>query len=233
MLGVIVNMLAAIVGGTLGTLFKKGIPEKITNSIMIAVGMCVVYIGIDGALKGENTLVLIISMLLGTAIGSLIDIDDKINRLGKWVENKFNKGEKKVSIAEGFVTATLLFCVGSMTVVGSLNAGLLGDNQMLYTKSLLDLISGTMIAASCGIGVIFSAIPILIFQGGIVLLAELLSGVLTTPAINEMTCVGSVIIIALGLNLVGISKFKVANFMPAIVLAPLVCMLFEILPFSL
>lgn len=233
MLGVIVNMLAAIVGGTLGTLFKKGIPEKITNSIMIAVGLCVVYIGIDGALKGENTLVLIISMLLGTAIGSLIDIDDKINRLGKWVENKFNKGEKKVSIAEGFVTATLLFCVGSMTVVGSLNAGLLGDNQMLYTKSLLDLISGTMIAASCGIGVIFSAIPILIFQGGIVLLAELLSGVLTTPAINEMTCVGSVIIIALGLNLVGISKFKVANFMPAIVLAPLVCMLFEILPFSL
>lgn len=233
MLGVIVNMLAAIVGGTLGTLFKKGIPEKITNGIMIAVGLCVVYIGIDGALKGENTLVLIISMLIGTAIGSLIDIDDKINRLGKWVEGKFNKGEKKVSIAEGFVTSTLLFCVGSMTVVGSLNAGLLGDNQMLYTKSLLDLISGTMIAASCGIGVVFSAVPILIFQGGIVLLAELLSGVLTTPAINEMTCVGSVIIIALGLNLVGISKFKVANFMPAIILAPLVCILFDLLPFSI
>lgn len=233
MLGVIVNMIAAVVGGTLGTLFKKGIPEKITNGIMTAVGLCVVYIGIDGALKGENTLVLIISMLLGTAIGSLIDIDDKINRLGKWVENKFNKGEHKVSIAEGFVTSTLLFCVGSMTVVGSLNAGLLGDNQMLYTKSLLDLISGTMIAASCGIGVVFSAIPILVFQGGIVLLAELLSDILTTPAINEMTCVGSVIIIALGLNLVGISKFKVANFMPAIVLAPLVCMLFDLLPFSL
>ncbi|MBR3836178.1 MAG: DUF554 domain-containing protein [Clostridia bacterium] len=233
MLGVIVNMVAAIVGGTIGTLFKKGIPEKITNGIMVAVGLCVVYIGIDGALKGENTLVLIISMLVGTAIGSLIDIDDKINRLGQWVEGKFNKGEKKVSIAEGFVTSTLLFCVGSMTVVGSLNAGLLGDNQMLYTKSLLDLISGTMIAASCGIGVVFSAIPILVFQGGIVLLAELLSGVLTTPAINEMTCVGSVIIIALGLNLVGISKFKVANFMPAIILAPLVCMLFNALPFPI
>ncbi len=233
MLGVIVNMLAAVVGGTLGTIFKKGIPEKITNSIMIAVGLCVVYIGIDGALKGENTLVLIISMLVGTAIGSLIDIDDKINRLGKWVENKFNKGEKKVSIAEGFVTATLLFCVGSMTVVGSLNAGLLGDNQMLYTKSLLDLISGIMIAASCGIGVVFSAIPILVFQGGIVMLAELLSGVLNDAAINEMTCVGSVIIIALGLNLVGISKFKVANFMPAIILAPVVNMLFELLPFSI
>ncbi|MBQ5592637.1 MAG: DUF554 domain-containing protein [Clostridia bacterium] len=233
MLGVIVNMLAAVVGGTVGTLFKKGIPEKITKSIMIAVGLCVIYIGIDGALVGENTLVLIVSMLVGTAIGSLIDIDDKINRLGSWVEKKFNKGEKKVSVAEGFVTATLLFCVGSMTVVGSLNAGLLGDNQMLYTKSLLDLISGTMIAASCGIGVVFSAVSILVIQGGIVLLAELLSGVLTTPAINEMTCVGSVIIIALGLNLVGISKFRVANFMPAIVLAPIVCMLFELLPFSL
>jgi uncharacterized membrane protein YqgA involved in biofilm formation len=233
MLGVIVNMLAAVVGGTVGTLFKKGIPEKITKSIMIAVGLCVIYIGIDGALVGENTLVLIVSMLVGTAIGSLIDIDDKINRLGSWVEKKFNKGEKKVSVAEGFVTATLLFCVGSMTVVGSLNAGLLGDNQMLYTKSLLDLISGTMIAASCGIGVVFSAVSILVIQGGIVLLAELLSGVLRTPAINEMTCVGSVIIIALGLNLVGISKFRVANFMPAIVLAPLVCMLFELLPFSL
>ena len=233
MLGVIVNMLAAIVGGTLGTLFKKGIPKKITNSIMIAVGLCVIYIGIDGALKGENTLVLIISMLLGTAIGSVIDIDDKINRLGKWVENKFSKGDKKVSIAEGFVTSTLLFCVGSMTVVGSLNAGLLGDNQMLYTKSLLDLISGTMIASTCGIGVVFSAFPILVFQGGIVLLAELLSNVLNDAAINEMTCVGSVIIIALGLNLVGISKFKVANFMPAIILAPLVCKVFDLLPFSI
>ncbi len=233
MLGVIVNMLAAIVGGTLGTLFKKGIPEKITNSIMIAVGLCVIYIGIDGALKGENTLVLIISMLLGTAIGSVIDIDDKINRLGKWVESKFSKGDKKISIAEGFVTSTLLFCVGSMTVVGSLNAGLLGDNQMLYTKSLLDLISGTMIASTCGIGVVFSAFPILVFQGGIVLLAELLSNVLNDAAINEMTCVGSVIIIALGLNLVGISKFKVANFMPAIILAPLVCKVFDLLPFSI
>ena len=233
MLGVIVNMLAAVVGGTLGTLFKKGIPEKITKSIMIAVGLCVIYIGIDDALVGENTLVLIVSMLVGTAIGSLVDIDDKINRLGSWVEKKFNKGEKKVSVAEGFVTATLLFCVGSMTVVGSLNAGLLGDNQMLYTKSLLDLISGTMIAASCGIGVVFSAVSILVIQGGIVLLAELLSGVLNDAAINEMTCVGSVIIIALGLNLVGISKFKVANFMPAIILAPVVNMLFELLPFSI
>ena len=231
--GVFVNMATAVIGGLLGTFFKKGIPEKISTAVMTAVGLCVVYIGIDGALKGENTLVLIISMLIGTVIGSLIDIDDKINRLGLWVEKKFSKGEKKVSIAEGFVTSTLLFCVGSMTVVGSLNAGLLGDNRMLYTKAVLDLVSGTVIATTCGVGVVFSAISVLVIQGGIVLLAEQLNGVLTTSAINEMTCVGSVIIIALGLNLVGISKFKVANFMPAIFLAPLVCMLFEVLPFTI
>ena len=233
MLGVFVNMATAVLGGLLGTLFKKGIPEKISTALMTAVGLCVVYIGIDGALKGDNTLVLIISMLVGTLLGSLIDIDDKINRLGQWVERKFNKGKKKVSVAEGFVTATLLFCVGSMTVVGSLNAGLLGDNRMLYTKAVLDLVSGTVIATTCGIGVVFSAISVLVIQGGIVLLAEQLNGVLTTSAINEMTCVGSVMIIALGLNLVGISKFRVANFMPAIFLAPLVCMLLEMLPFSI
>ena len=233
MLGVLVNVATALIGGLVGTLFKKGIPEKITNAVMTAVGLCVVYIGIDGALKGDNTLVLIISMLIGTVIGSLIDIDDKINRLGKWVEKKFNKGKKKVSIAEGFVTATLLFCVGSMTVVGSLNAGLLGDNRMLYTKAILDLVSGTVIATSCGIGVVFSAVSVFVIQGGIVLLAEQLNGILTTQAINEMTCVGSVIIIALGFNLVGISKFKVANFMPAIFLAPLICLLMNLLPFSI
>lgn len=233
MLGVFVNMATAVLGGLLGTLFKKGIPEKISTALMTAVGLCVVYIGIDGALKGDNTLVLIISMLVGTLLGSLIDIDDKINRLGQWVEKKFSKGKKKVSVAEGFVTATLLFCVGSMTVVGSLNAGLLGDNRMLYTKAVLDLVSGTVIATTCGIGVVFSAISVLVIQGGIVLLAEQLNGVLTTSAINEMTCVGSVMIIALGLNLVGISKFRVANFMPAIFLAPLVCMLLEMLPFSI
>lgn len=233
MLGVLVNVVTAVVGGLAGTLFKKGIPEKITKSIMAAVGLCVIYIGIDGALKGENTLVLIISMLVGTVIGSLIDIDDKINRLGLWVEKKFNKGKKKVSVAEGFVTATLLFCVGSMTVVGSLNAGLLGDNRMLYTKAVLDLVSGMVIATSCGIGVAFSAVSVFVIQGGIVLLAEQLNGILTTPAINEMTCTGSVIIIALGLNLVGISKFKVANFMPAIFLAPLVYILLNLLPFSI
>ncbi|MDD6275258.1 MAG: DUF554 domain-containing protein [Clostridia bacterium] len=232
MLGVIVNTVAVLLGGTVGTLCKKGIPEKLSNAVMIGIGLCTVYIGIDGALSGENTLVLIISMVLGAIVGTLIDIDDKLDRLGKFVEKKFGKNQNG-SVAQGFVTGSLLFCVGSMTVVGSLNAGLLGDNQILYTKSLLDLISSTMLAATFGFGVILSAVFVFVFQGALVLLAGLLQNLLSDAAIAEMTCAGSVIIIALGLNLIGISKFKVANYMPAIIFAPILSFLFSLLPFSI
>lgn len=232
MLGVIVNTVAVLLGGSIGTICKKGIPERISNTVMVGVGLCVVYIGIDGALAGENTLVLIISMVLGAIVGSLIDIDGKLDKLGKFVEKKFSKNQNG-SVAQGFVTGCLLFCVGSMTVVGSLNAGLLGDNQMLYTKSLLDLISSTMLAETFGFGVILSAVFVLVFQGSLVLLSGLLQNLLNSAAIAEMTCVGSVIIIALGLNLTGISKFKVANFMPAIIFAPILSFLFGLLPFSI
>lgn len=233
MLGVLVNMVTVLIGGTIGNLFKKGIPQKITDALMIGLGLCTIYIGISGALKGENTLVLILSIAFGAIIGTLIDIDALINRGAKWVEGKFKKNGKKVSIAEGIVTSTLLFCVGSMTVVGSLNAGLRNDNEMLYTKAMLDAISSTVLASTLGVGVILAAIPVLIIQGGLVLLSGLLSGVLTMTAINEMTCAGSVIIIALGLNLMGISKFKVANYIPAIFLAPVFSWIFTLLPISL
>jgi uncharacterized membrane protein YqgA involved in biofilm formation len=232
MLGVIVNTVAVLLGSVLGTVFKKGIPKKVTDAIMIGIGLCVIYIGISGALKGKNTLVLILSMIFGAAIGTLIDIDNKMNRLGAWVEKKFSKNGT-VSIAQGFVTGSLLFCVGSMTVIGSLNAGLQHDNQMLYTKSLLDFISSTMLAATLGIGVAFSAVIVLLFQGGMVLLAQLLQNFLSDSAVAEMTCAGSVIIIALGLNLIGISKFKVANYMPAILLAPFFSWIVAMLPFSI
>lgn len=233
MLGVLVNVVTVLVGGTIGNLFKKGIPQKITDALMIGLGLCTIYIGISGALKGENTLVLILSIAFGAIIGTLIDIDALINRGAKWVESKFKKNGKKVSIAEGIVTSTLLFCVGSMTVVGSLNAGLRNDNEMLYTKAMLDAVSSTVLASTLGVGVILAAVPVLLIQGGLVLLSGLLSGVLTTTAINEMTCVGSVIIIALGLNLTGLSKFKVANYIPAIFLAPVFSWIFTLLPISL
>ena len=233
MLGVIVNTITVLIGSTLGTVFKKGLSEKITNALMIGLGLCSIYIGIDGALKGDNTLVLILSMVFGGAVGTLIDIDGLISRFGKWVESKFKKEGGKVSIAEGIVTATLLFCVGSMTIVGSLNAGIRNDNEMLFTKATLDAISSMVLASTLGFGVILSSGCVFVIEGGLVLLAGLLGGILTEPAINEMTCAGSVIIIAMGLNLTGLSKFKVANYVPAMFFAPLFTWLFSILPFSI
>ena len=222
MLGVIVNVIAVLLGGGIGLFCKRGIPARLTDAVMLGLGLCTVYIGIDGALTGENVLIVIGAMVLGAIAGTLLDIDGAINRLGAWVEEKFRRNEDgKTSLAQGFVTASLLFCVGSMTVVGSLNAGILGDNQMLYTKSTLDLVSSAMLAASLGAGVLLSAAFVLVFQGGLVLLSSLIAPVLTDAAIAEMTCAGSLLIIAIGLNLMGLAKIKVADYMPAILFAPL------------
>ena len=231
MIGVFVNVATVLLGSTVGLLFRKGIPERISRAMMLAIGLCTLYIGIDGALEGSNTIVLILSMVVGTLIGTLIDIDDKINRIGQFIERKLKKEGEKTSIAEGFMTASLLFCVGAMTIVGSLNAGLTGDNTLIFTKSILDLISSCLLASTLGIGVMFAAIFVLIIQGGLVLLAGLLQGVLTDQAlIAEITCAGSVMIIGLGINILGITKLKVANFLPALLLVPLFYRLIQLLP---
>lgn len=229
MIGVFVNVLTVLIGSTLGTIFKKGISKRFADSVMIGIGLCTVCIGISGMLKGENILVAIISMVLGAIFGTWIDFDNRINQIGDFIQSKFKREDEKVSIAEGFVTASLLFCIGAMTIVGSLEAGLKGDNSMIFTKSLLDLFSSTMLAASLGIGVVFSAVFVLVFQGGLVLLSGLLAPVLNDAAIAELTCVGSLMILALGLNLMGITKIKVANFFPALVFAPIFCYLFALL----
>ena len=222
MFGVMVNVITVILGTGVGVLLKKGIPERVSQATMIGLGACIVYIGISGSLCGENVLILIASMVIGALLGTLLNIDGAINRLGEKVEQKFNKGGKEISIARGFVSATLLFCVGSMTVTGSLQAGLKGDHTILITKAMLDLVSAMMMASSLGIGVMLSAVAILILQGGLVLLAGLLEPVMTTGAINEMTCAGSLLILMIGTNLMGITKIKVADYLPAIVLAPLI-----------
>ncbi len=231
MLGVLVNVTTVILGSSVGLLLKKGIPERISKAVMTAIGLCTIYIGIDGALQGENTIVLIVSMVLGTIIGTAIDIDDKLNKLASFVERKMKKDNDKSTVAQGFITGSLLFCVGAMSIVGSLNSGLSGDHTVTYTKSILDLISSCMLASTLGIGVMFAAAFVLVYQGGLVLLAELLQGILTdTALIAEITCAGSVMIIGLGLNITGISKFKVANFLPALLVVPLVYYLLSFLP---
>lgn len=224
MLGVFVNVATVLIGSLVGLLLKKGIPDKVTGALMAGIGLCTIYIGISGALNGENTLVLILSMAIGTIIGTLLDIDGQLNRLAAYVESKFKQENGQVTVVEGFVTASLLFCVGAMTIVGSLQAGLTGDCEMLFTKATLDLISSCVLAASLGIGVMLSDIFVFVFQGGLVLLARVIAPFLTDYAIHEMTCAGSVLIIALGLNLIGVTKIKVANYLPVLLIPPILCM---------
>ncbi len=224
MLGVLVNVGTVLAGSLVGLFLKRGIPEKVTEALMIGIGLCTVFIGISGALQGENTLVLILSMAIGSVIGTLLDIDKQLNRLASYVEARFKQKDGQVTVAEGFVTASLLFCVGAMTIVGSLQAGLTGDCEMLFTKATLDLISSCVLAASLGIGVLLADIFVLVFQGGIVLLAGFVAPFLTDYAIAEMTCAGSVLIIALGLNLIGVTKIKVANYLPVIFIPPILCL---------
>ncbi|MBR4131690.1 MAG: DUF554 domain-containing protein [Oscillospiraceae bacterium] len=231
MIGVFVNVATVLLGSAVGLLFRKGIPERVSSALMTAIGLCTLYIGIDGALEGSNTIVLILSMVIGTLIGTLLDIDDKINRVGKFIERKMKKEGEKTTIAEGFMTASLLFCVGAMTIVGSLNAGLTGDNTLIFTKSILDLISACLLASTLGIGVMFAALFVLVVQGGLVLLAGLLQNVLTDQAlIAEITCAGSVMIIGLGLNILGITRLKVANYLPALLIVPIIYRLVQLLP---
>ena len=221
MLGVIVNVITVLIGSGIGLLFKKGIPEKVSQAAMTGLGACTLYIGISGSLCGENVLILIASVVLGAIMGTLLNIDGAINRLAERVENRFKKEGQKASLAEGLVSATLLFCVGSMTVTGSIQAGITGDNSVLITKATLDLVSSMMLASSLGAGVLLSAGSVFLIQGGLVLFAGMIAPFMNAGAINEMTCAGSLLIVMIGTNLMGITRIKVADYLPAIVLAPL------------
>ena len=172
---------------------------------------------------------MIISMAIGSVIGAALDLDRHLNNFAEKLENKFKKPGEKTTIAEGFISASLLFCVGAMTIVGSLQAGLLGDNQMLYTKATLDVISSIIFAASLGIGVMFAAVFVFVFQGAIVMLAQFVEPFLEEAVIAEMTCVGSLLIIALSLNMLGITKLKVMNYTPAIFMPIILCPIVQLI----
>ena len=207
-MGTIVNCLT-IIGGCIVGLFIKGrVNEKISTTVMNGLGLCSLYIGISGSLKCENPIEMIVSVALGALIGELIDIDNLLNKLGNLLENKFKSKDKNISISEGFVTSSLLFCVGAMAIVGSLESGLNGDNTTLYAKSVLDGVSSIIFTSTLGIGVILSVFTVLIYQGSITLLAGLLSGVLSTSVITGMSVVGNLIIIGLGLNILGMTKIR-------------------------
>ena len=233
--GTIVNAVGIVLGTILGVILKSfsstkkeeelegGLRKELPDVIMKGVSLCVLLIGITGAIKTENIMVVIVSIVIGGIIGTLARLDRGITLLGEFIEKK--TGGKLGSITQGFVSASLLFCVGAMAIVGSLSSGLKLDHGTLYAKSLLDSIYAVIFASTLGWGVAFSSILLFLYQGSITLAASWLSPVLSASAINEMSAVGSLLIIALALNLLGLTKIKVMNYVPAIFL-PILLVLF-------
>jgi uncharacterized protein len=218
MLGTIVNVAAIIVGSLLGFLIKGGIPKKVGDTVIQGLALSTMLIGILNAVAVNNLMLLIISMVIGSAIGEAIDIDRFLNNIGDMIEIKLNGRGGKVS--QGFVTSSLLFCVGAMAIVGSLNSGLKGDHSTLFSKSILDFVFSLISASSLGIGVLLSSVSVFLYQGTITLLASGLKGFLIDSVITDMSAIGGLLIIGISFNMLGMSKIKVANFLPAMFIPP-------------
>ena len=217
MLGVWANAIAIVVGGLLGCLLRGGIKEKYSQTINYGLALCVIIIGVSGALKTADTLAMIVSVVVGSVLGELLRIERGIERLGDWAQSRF-AGGNDTGFAAGFVNASLLFCVGAMAVVGALEAGLQNKPDTLLAKAMLDGVFAVIFASSFGPGVMFSAGPLTLYQGSIALLAGVLQPLLTDALINEMSAVGSLLIIAIGVNSLGCLKdrIRVGNMLPAI-----------------
>ena len=209
LLGSLVNMLAIFAGCFVGVTLGRFIPERFNSAIEKGIALCVFYIGLDGVLAGSDTLVAILSMVLGVILGELLDLDGRIHALGDWVERRFAKKQSKTSISEGFVNASLLFCVGAMAIMGALDSGLTGDHATLYAKSTLDGIT--------------SGVAVFLYQGLITLCASFIAPFLSEVVIAEMKCVGSLLIIGLSFNMLGMTKIKVMNYVPAVFFPILLC----------
>jgi len=217
MLGVIVNAIAIMVGAFAGLFVKNGLSVRFKTMISNSVGLACSFVGLSGAMGGltggkAHPVLFIISMVIGGLLGEWIDIDARLNGFGMFVEKKVGAS----GFSKGFVSASLLFCVGSMAIIGSIEAGVVGNYNTLFAKSVLDGITSIVLAASYGFGVIFSGISVFLYQGAITLMAGVVQGFLTDDMIREISIVGGILITAIGIDLLGIKKFKVANFLPAV-----------------
>ena len=223
LLGTVANAGAIIIGGIAGSFFRKGISERFSNIIMSVLGLFTLVLGMMFAVDSQNALVVVFSLVIGSVIGEWIDIEKRMNDLGDYVQDKLNSGEG--SFSKGFVTASLLFCVGTMSIMGSLQSGLMNDHKILLMKSILDGTISVVFASTLGIGVVLSSLPVLVYQGSIALLASSVAPYLSEAVITEMTAVGGVLLVGMGINLLEIRKLKVGNMLPAIFL-PIILMLF-------
>lgn len=222
MQGTIVNVLAIILGSTIGLLFSKGLKKETTKTIQDAMALGTIAIGIMSAIKMTMPLLVLISLALGALIGELIGIDKGLNKFADKVNARFTEG----NFAKGFVTATLVYCVGAMAIYGAIESGLTGDHNTLYIKSTLDGVTSIVFASTLGVGVIFSAIPVLIYQGTITLLASFVSDFLTEAVVINMSAIGGILIIGIALNILGITKIRLANLIPALFIPVIYFLLF-------
>ena len=218
--GALVNLIAVVAGTLVGLVAGKFLNERIRAATMSAVALITIGIAIPGLMNSTKPLVPILSLVIGTVIGEALDIDRAVNRLGDRLQEKF-KGRSKIT--EGFVTGTLVFAVGAMTIMGSLDSGLKNDHTILIAKSVIDGISSIIFASTMGVGVAFAGVSVFVIEGGITLLASLVAPLLTEVVVAEITFVGSLLILGIGLNLLGLTKLKLLNMMPAVFLPLLLC----------
>ena len=225
--GTLVNAAGILLGGGAGLLvhrlMRRGVPERYSDMVMKGIGLCTVYIAATGLLDGSKSLVTILSVVLGAILGEWLDLDGKIRALSGKLEQRFAR-QGDAGFAQGFMAATLLFCVGTMAIKGSLDGGLRGDHATLYAKSVMDTISACIFSSTLGLGVLFSAVPVVLYQGAITLLASVAGPYLGDGVIAEMNTVGSLLLLWLSLDLLGITHLKLMNYIPAMFLPILLCL---------
>jgi len=205
--------------------FKAGIPDRFNERMMHGIALCVIVLGIVGVISVDNTIVMIVSVLLGTLVGEGLDLDKMIKKGVNTIESRMGHFNIASNLGEGFIAATMIFCVGSMAIVGALESGLLGVHSTLYAKSILDGITSILLGSSLGAGVILSSIPVLLYEGGIMLIAGAMEPYLSSAVINEVVVVGSLLLIGLGLNLLDVTELKIMNYVPAMIF-PVIIMQF-------
>lgn len=227
-MGALANAIAIVIGGVIGLLLGKRFPERMAKTTLQVLGLFSVTIGLSMAIQTEEFILMLISLAVGAMLGEWLNIEDRLEAFGHLLERRLGVTEQ--SPAKGFIYASLLFCVGSMAVVGSITEGLRGDRSILFTKAVLDGIVSIPFAAAMGIGVIGSALPIFVYQGSLILLASKLQPFFTPSLVRELTSVGGVIVMGIGINIIGFQKLRVGNFIPALPLILLVLRLRELIP---
>ena len=219
MLGTVVNALAIVAGGLVGLCCTRRIGDRYRQTVLQGLALCVLLIGGKSALSSDNLPVVILSLVVGGVVGEWLAIEARLESLGRWIEARFADGSADSGdFARGFVSASLVFCVGSMAVVGSLESGLAGNHRTLFAKAIIDGVAALIFASTLGRGVLFASVPVLVYQGAITLAAGLLRPLLTAAAVAEMSAVGGLLIVAIGVNRLGIARSRVGNLLPAVFL---------------